>query len=139
MANLAYQVTEFAYQGAGLYAYQGSVDDTHDGFDEDSHAKAKDAERRHAKEFRSARERLRGIIERAWDGPGPVAAEVQSAASPFVEILESGTPRIDYAALERNKAVMAEILAFQDAMRAEYQAREDEDDEDDVMLLTQWS
>ena len=26
MANLAYQVTNFAYQGAGLFAYQGSVD-----------------------------------------------------------------------------------------------------------------
>lgn len=26
MANLAYQVTGFAYQGAGLFAYQGSVD-----------------------------------------------------------------------------------------------------------------
>ena len=26
MANLAYQVTNFAYQGVGLFAYQGSVD-----------------------------------------------------------------------------------------------------------------
>lgn len=28
MANLAYQVTGFAYQGAGQFAYQGSTDDS---------------------------------------------------------------------------------------------------------------
>lgn len=27
MAELAYQVTDFAYQGAGEFAYQGSVDE----------------------------------------------------------------------------------------------------------------
>lgn len=29
MANLAYQVSSFAYQGAGLYDYQGSEDTDH--------------------------------------------------------------------------------------------------------------
>ena len=115
------------------------VPDTHDGFDEDSHRRAKDAERKHAKDFRSARERLRETIARAYDPEhGKVAEEVQALAAPYVERLESGAPRIDFAALERHKAVMAQILEYQDALRAEYQKRLDDEDEADVMLLLGW-
>lgn len=106
------------------------IDDTHDGFDEDR--KKKDSE------FRGKRERLREVLTQAWDGTGEVATEVKALAAPFVDILESGALRIDYAAMEkRNAEVMAEILAFQDSLRAEYQARED--DEKDVEFLILWS
>lgn len=105
------------------------VDDTHDGFDE---------VKKRASAFKSKRERLREVLTQAWDGPGAVAAEVQALASPFVEILESGSPRIDFEAIERHKTVMAELLAFQDSLRAEYQQRLDDEEDDDVTMLL-WS
>ena len=109
--------------------------DTHDGFDEDVRKRARDDE----KAFKGASERLRETIARAYDPEhGKVAEEIQALAAPYVERLESGAPRIDYAALERNKAGMREILSFQDAMRAEYEARMASEDDDDVLLLT-WS
>lgn len=112
--------------------------DTHDGFDEDSHKHATEDAKREAREFRGARERLRDVIEQAWDGdPGPVAAEVKAAAAPYVERLESGAVRIDYKAIERRKAVMAEVLALQDSLRAEFDARMAlHRDDEDVILLT---
>ena len=57
--------------------------------------------------------------------------------SPYVERLESGAKRIDYAALERNKAVMDELLAFQSALRNEFNERMAiANDDEDVMILT---
>ena len=115
-----------------------TVPDTHDGFDEDSHRLVKEEQARKDKDFRSARQRLREVIERAWEPePGPVAVEVKALAAPYVERLESGSLRVDYKALEkRNAAVMAELLAFQDALRGEFQARIDlENDDEDVMIL----
>ena len=116
-----------------------AVPDTHDGFDEDSHRLVKEEQARREKDFRSARSRLREVLERAWGEPepGPVAAEVKAIAEPYVERLESGRLRVDYAALEkRNAAVMAELLAFQDALRGEFQARmELANDDEDVMIL----
>ena len=114
----------------------------HDGFDEDSHRLVKEEQARKEKDFRSARSRLREVIKRAWDGPQPepVAAQVRSLASPYVERLESGAPRIDYAAIERNKTVMAKVLAFQDELRSEFQARMAAyEDDEDVALLTLWT
>lgn len=113
--------------------------DTNDGFDEDSYRLVKEEHARSDKEFRSSRSRLREIIERAWDGPTePVAAQVKEIATPYVERLESGGLRIDYAGLEkRNAAVMAELLTYQDALRTEYQRRVAiEQDDEDVMILT---
>lgn len=113
-----------------------SIADTHDGFDEDSHRKAKEAQARHDKDFRSLRQRLRDVIEQAWGEPGPVAAEVKEAAAPYVEQLESGALRINYAALERrNTEVMAQVLDFERALRAEYEARIVEADEEEEILL----
>ena len=139
MADLAYQVTNFAYQGAGLFAYQGSVDsagttDTHDGVDdEDIRRRVREKD----DSFKSARDRLREALRMAWDGPGEAATEVRAIASPFVEILESGAMRVDYAAMEaKNEAVMREVLAFTDSLRAEYERRLLDDDDEDVMLLT---
>ena len=113
--------------------------DTHDGVDEASVRKRVRSDER---AFKSARERLREALQLAWDGPpGEVAAEVRSLASPFVDVLESGSLRVDYAALEaRNAAVMREVLALEDQLRAEFQARMaiEADEEDAVMLLT-WS
>jgi hypothetical protein len=131
------------YFGPGYWGPGVSVPDTHDGFDEDSYRHAKKVQARKDKDFRSARERLRTVLERAWGEPepGPVAAEVKALAAPYVDILESGALRIDHVALEsRNATVMAELLAFQDALRAEFAERMTrfEEDEEDVMLLTQW-
>ena len=116
--------------------------DTHDGFDEDTHRRVKKQVREDEREFRSKRDRLRNIIARAFEPePGPVAEEVKATAAPYVERLESGTQRIDYAALERNHAVMDELLAFQDALRAEFRNRMAiaNDDEDVMILASQWS
>lgn len=111
--------------------------DTHDGIDEDTHRRTKDDLARRDKSFKSERERLREVLTQAWDGPGVVASEVKELASPFVEILESGALRIDYEAIDRHQA---ELLAFHDALRAEYQRRMDiEQDDEDVMLLTSWN
>ena len=102
--------------------------DTHDGFDEEIKKRDHD--------FRSARERLREVIARAYD-PDHGKVEVQELASPFVEILESGTPRVDYEALERNKGVLAEILAFQGELRREFEQRMAiESEDEDLILLT---
>ena len=118
--------------------------DTHDGFDEDAQKRIRDSVKRKDKAFKSARERLREVIEQAWDGPeveAPIATEVRAIAAPYVERLESGSPRVDYAALERNKAVMRDIIAFQGAMRAEYQRRVaiEQDDEDIMILASSWN
>ena len=115
------------------------VPDTHDGFDDtEVRKRVREQVREEEKAFRSKRDRLRAIIERAFEPePGPVAVEVKAAAAPYVDRLESGALRIDYAALEkRNAVVMAEILAFQDALRNEFQARMAlENDDEDVMLV----
>ena len=118
-----------------------SARDTHDGFDEDAQKRVKERVRAEEKAFRSKRDRLREVIASAYDpAPSAVAAEVQALAAPYVERLESGAPRIDFAAIERNKKVMAEILSFQDTMRSEYQARAAlEQDDEDVMTLALWS
>ena len=116
--------------------------DTHDGFDEDAHKRVKEKVRSEEREYRSKRDRLRNIIARAYEPePGPVAEEVKAAAAPYVERMESGAQRIDYAALERNQAVMDELLAFQDALRVEFRNRMAlANDDDDVMILaSQWS
>lgn len=116
--------------------------DTHDGFDEDTHKRVKESQSQRDKAFKSARERLREVIERAWDGPAPegsVAAEVKTVASPYVERLESGSLRIDYRSLQRQDD-MATLLAFQDSLRSEYQARMAlEQDDEEVMILALWS
>lgn len=118
------------------------VPDTHDGVDDtDVRRKVKERVREEEREFRSKRDRLRNVIERAFaPEPGPVAEEVKAVAAPYVERLESGAPRIDYEALERNKAVMAEILDFQDALRREYEARmaQENDDEDVMIVAAMW-
>ncbi len=113
--------------------------DTHDGVDEDSHRRVKESQAKKDKAFKSARERLRELLERAWDGPqeeAPIAAEVRAIAAPHVERLESGALRIDYDALDRHRK---ELLAFQDGLRQEYQRRVAlEQDDEDVMILAQW-
>ena len=113
--------------------------DTHDGFDEHSHRRAKESAAKQEKAFKSAKERLREVIERAWDGPQaeePAAVEVRAIAAPHVERLESGALRIDYDALHRHRK---ELLAFHDALRSEYQRRVSiEEDDEDVMILAQW-
>lgn len=123
-------------QTSPLWVDASCAVNTHDGVDvEDVRKRVKADEER----FKSERERLREAIALAYDPEhGSVAEEVQAIAAPYVERLESGAPRIDYAALERNRRVMAEILAFADALRAEYEARTalEADDEDAVMLLT---
>lgn len=115
--------------------------DTHDGFDEEVHKKIKKELDLKDKSFKSQRDRLRTVLERAWDGPGPVSIEVQALSSPFVERLESGDLRIDYASLEkRKKEVMNKILEFQDELRSEFAKRMAfEQDEEDIELLIQWS
>ena len=107
------------------------------GWDEKADKRIKRELREDAKRFKSKREQLREIIAKAYDPDhGKVAAEVQAVAAPYVERLESGKSQVDYAAIERNKAVMAEILSFQDALRREYQARMDiENDDEDVMIV----
>lgn len=112
--------------------------DTHDGFDDiEVRRHVKDAQAHKDKAFKSARERLRETLAFAWDGPQTEAAvEVKAIAAPHVERLESGALRIDYAALARHRR---ELLAFHDALRAEYQAAEIERDEEEVEILTLWS
>ena len=143
MANLAYQVTGFAYQGAGQFAYQGSSDDTHDGVDDtEVRKRVRKQVREDEKEFRSKRDRLRSVIARAFEPEaGPVAEAVKAAAAPYVERLESGAQRIDYVAIERNAKIMDELLAYQGALRTEFRARMDiENDDEDVMILaSQWN
>lgn len=131
----AFSDNAFAF-GAGTVVSR----DTHDGFDEEVHKRVKKKVREEEEAFRSKRDRLREVIARAYD-PEHGKVEVQELASPFVEILESGTPRIDYEALERNKEVLAEILAFQGELRREFDKRmaEYEADEEDVALLIQWN
>lgn len=116
--------------------------DTHDGFDEDVQKRVKKQVREDEKAFRSKRDKLRNLIERAFEPePGPIAEEVKSVAAPYVERLESGSPRIDYEALERNKAVMDSLLAYQDALRLEFRNRMaiENDDEDVMILASQWN
>lgn len=142
--TIAFKVGRTIVCNVGLFSLAGqdaafrytrhSNVDTHDGFDEDVRKRVHDDE----EAFRSKRDKLRSVIELAFEPePGPVAAEVKAIAEPYVERLESGAPRIDYAALERNAAVMAEILAFQERLRAEFRARMDaaNDDEDAVLML----
>ena len=128
-----------AFQQSAFQMVCGSDNDaldTHDGFDTDSYRLAKEAQQRHDKEFSEARKRLREVLRAAWDGPGKVAEEVREIASPYVDILESGALRIDYAALEsRRSEVMAELLAFQDRLGEEFQALMRESDEDDSIAL----
>ena len=125
--------------GGGFFGALADDTDTHDGFDEHSHRRAKDALAKQEKAFKSAKERLREVIERAWDGPQaetPAAAEVRDIAAPHVERLESGALRIDMDALHKHRK---ELLAFHDALRSEYQRRVSiEEDDEDVMLLAQW-
>lgn len=107
--------------------------DTHDGVDE---AEVRKRVRSEEKAFKGARERLRELLERAWDGPQPepVAALVREIAAPYVERMESGALRIDYEALTKHRR---ELLAMQDALRTEFEARiAAENDDEDVMLLT---
>ncbi len=128
-----------AFFGGGFFGAGVSTGDTHDGVDdEDVRKRVKERVREEEKAFRSKRDRLRNIIEKAFEPePGPVAEEIKATAAPYVERLESGTPRIDYAALERNKAVMEELLALQDSLRSEFQKRMAiANDDEDVMLLT---
>ena len=117
--------------------------DTHDGFDDtEVRKRIKKQVREDEREFRSKRDRLRNIIARAFEPErGPVAEDVKAAAAPYVERLESGAQRIDYAALERNQAVMDELLAFQDSLRTEFRNRMAiaNDDEDVMILASQWS
>ena len=118
--------------------------DTHDGFDDtEVRKRVREQVREDEKAFRSKRDRLRSIIVRAFEpeAAGPVAEEVKAAAAPYVERLESGAPRIDYAAIERNAAVMDALLAYQGALRTEFRARMDlENDDEDVMILaSQWN
>ena len=119
--------------GGGFFGAGVQTDVLHGGDDKRIRKELRDE----AKRFKSKREQLREIIARAYDSEhGKVAAEVQAVAAPYVERLESGKPQVDYAAIERNKAVMAEILSFQDALRREYQARMDiENDDEDVMIV----
>ena len=129
MANLAYQVTNFAYQGVGLFAYQGSVDstiDTHDGFD---------SNRKRDEEARAQRTQLHAMLAAAIDSSPAVALpdEAAALAAPFVERLESGAPRIDWQRLERESVIRAQLQAY--AQAYERQMREFEEDEDDVALL----
>ena len=117
-----------------------STIDTHDGFDEDVYRRAKESLSKQDKAFKSARERLREVIERAWDGPqeepAPLAAEVRAIAAPHVERLESGALRIDYESLAKHRR---ELLAFENALRAEFERRMAiEADDEDVMILAQW-
>ena len=116
-----------------------STTNTHDGVDEHSYRRAKEAIAKQEKAFKSAKERLREVIERAWDGPQadtPQAAEVRAIAAPHVERLESGALRIDEAALHKHRK---ELLAFHAALRQDFERRIaiDEDDED-VMILAHW-
>ena len=106
------------------------VDDTHDGFDKER--------KRKEREFRNARERLRDVLDFAWEQiePSPVALEVKALAAPHVERLESGALRVDYAALERQQAA---LLAFHAQLRSEYEARLADEDEEEVEILTLWS
>ena len=113
--------------------------DKHDGFDDtEVRKRVKEQVRDEEKAFRSKRDRLRSIIARAYEpDSGPVAEEVKSVASPYVERLESGSPRIDYEALERNAKVMEDLLAFQGSLRTEFQNRMSiANDDEDVMILT---
>lgn len=121
--------------GAAFGASFGGADvvvarDTHDGFDEDSYRLVKEEEAAKEKAFKSARERLREVLEQAWDGPQTKATtEIKALAAPHVERLESGTLRIDYAALER---LEADLLAFHAALRAQR-------DEEEMTVLALWS
>lgn len=138
-ARAAFSVTAFSPSAFAFDAAAQDDGDTHDGFDEDSHRLVKEEQSRKDKEFLSKRQRAREILTQAWaeTHPGPVAAEVKALAAPYVERLESGSLRVDYKALQRQKA-LDELLAFQDALREEFQARirAFEDDEEDVMILT---
>ena len=136
------------YYGTGYYGPgywgggSGTTTDTHDGFDEDLPRRVRRDLRAADERFRGARARLREVLTQAWDGPpGPVAAEVKALAAPYVDVLESGALRIDYAALERrNREVLEGVLAFEAGLRAEFAERiaAYEQDEEDVMLLTGW-
>lgn len=132
-----------AWAGTAWAEGAATGDDTHDGVDDTEVRKhVREKVREDEKAFRSKRERLREVLKQAWDGPGAVAAEVQDVARPYVDILESGALRIDYAGLEAKRAaVMGEILAFEDSLRAEFDARmaAHEDDEESVMLLALWN
>lgn len=117
--------------------------DTHDGFDDTEVRKhVKERVREEEKAFRSKRERLREVLEQAFApevGPEPVAAQVREVAAPYVERLESGAPRVDYARLEKNAAVMRQLLKFQNTLRTEYNARMaiEQDDEEVILLMAQ--
>ena len=123
------------YWGPGTGAPVVVVEDTHDGVDERVRKRVK----RDEEAFKSARERLRDALQLAWDGPGDVAAEIRELASPFVDVLESGALRVDYAALEAKNA--AAVLELEASLRAEFQARMAafEADEEDAVLLLTWS
>ena len=139
MADGNFDSVSFDGSVGGFDVDEVATTDTHDGFDEHAHRRAKEALAKQERAFKSAKERLREVIERAWDGPQaetPQAAEVRAIAAPHVERLESGALRIDEAALHKHRK---ELLAFHAALRSEYQRRVSiDDDDEDVMILAQW-
>ena len=133
----AFQSDAFQNDAFQIDASPATTPDTHDGFDEHSHRRVKESQAAKDRAFKSTRERLREVLERAWDGPQTeAAAEVKQIASPFVEILESGKLRIDYAALAAQED---QLLSFHAELRREYEKRIEDEDEENVEFLALWS
>ena len=137
MANLAYQVTGFAYQGIGLFAYQGSADststtDTHDGYKREIRVPGFDEERY---ETAGERERLRRTIEAALDPDSaePVTPALVAAVEPYATVLPTQTVMIDWRRIEDDAVAMLTLKRYaaeQERLRLEF-----EEDERDVETL----
>lgn len=148
MANLAYQVTNFAYQGAGQFSYQGSTDVAPSipiggsGYPVDWQGK-----RRKLSLKEQPDKHLRHILDRVIseyyaevvnaDGVSQEAKkEVAQVVKPYADKkgrfkAVPAAAQIDWAALESNASAVSAILQIW----SEEVKKNDIDDDDDTMMM----
>lgn len=138
----AFQKSAFQSTALAFQIVSGAAKDTHDGgYDIEDVTEARRRREDELDEFKSARMRLHGTIEAAFDQqfPMPAAEETRAIVAPYVLRYESGTRYIDWAALEADIGARRGLLALQERYRHEYEAilvrRALEEDDDDAIFI----
>lgn len=142
MADLAYQVTGFAYQGAGLFAYQGSVD-TPSSAGVGGGAGHPIYKRRKWRELRNVLdEGLQSVYEdlAAAGLPVDVMGEAVKIVKPFADkkarYRSTVNPsEVDWAALQRDAQLSRRLLELYERHMGEIAFARMLEDEDDILLM----
>ena len=124
----AYNVNYGAYQGRGLYDYQGSLGDTHDGDATDIRKRQRERDAA----VRAERERLKEQLRYALEGPAleDVAEELAEIALPQQDDAQLRAPH-ELIDLDR----LMERLDLRYRIEAMAAARRAEEEEDEILLL----